>query len=539
MIAARRRDGDFASSDFLITLKGKSSRSPGSRAGTIAPEGKPASVTRGTPWSVPGKEASDRPRERAGADRAELRPARAVRHDNVGSLKKYCSLLVPILLSLSNAGCWQFNNPVDVDAKSYQGYPSTTNNAPVYPGDITYNGNGSTSGSVPIDTSHYAQGVTVTVLGNTGSLARTGYVFAGWNTSPAGGGTGYSAGSIFTMGSAGITLYAQWLALPTYTVTYNGDGSTSGSVPVDGNQYLSGGTATVLGNTGALAYAGETFAGWSTGTGGTGVVYAAGSALQIASSDVILYAVWTAQPTYTVTYNGNGATSGSVPVDGNDYTATATATVLGNTGALALAGETFAGWSTTPTGSTSYTAGSSLQLAGANVILYAVWTAQPTYTVTYNGNNATSGSVPIDGNDYTSGTTATVLGNTGSLARTGYAFAGWDTSAMGTGTSYTAGGTFSVTGNVTLYALWTPVYTVTYNGNGSSGGSVPVDSNSYAAGATVTVLGNTGSLTKLLYTFESWNTEASGGGTSYSAGSTFPMGSADVTLYAQWSLLGL
>jgi uncharacterized repeat protein (TIGR02543 family) len=78
-------------------------------------------------------------------------------------------------------------------------------------------------------------------------------------------------------------------------------------------------------------------------------------------------------------------------------------------------------------------------------------------------------------------------------------------------------------------------YTTTYNGNGSTGGSVPVDSTSYKSGATVTVLGNTNALAKAGYTFSGWNTSSSGTGTSYSAGSTFTMGSADVVLYATWS----
>ena len=75
--------------------------------------------------------------------------------------------------------------------------------------------------------------------------------------------------------------------------------------------------------------------------------------------------------------------------------------------------------------------------------------------------------------------------------------------------------------------------TVTYDGNGSTGGAVPTDANSYAAGATVTVLGNTGSLVKLGATFAGWNTAADGSGTSYSPGNTFSI-AASLSLYAQW-----
>ena len=99
-----------------------------------------------------------------------------------------------------------------------------------------------------------------------------------------------------------------------------------------------------------------------------------------------------------------------------------------------------------------------------------------TYTVTYNANGG-SGSVPTDSNNYLQGATVTVLGS-GSLVRSGDTFAGWNTQANGSGTTYTQGQTFSMgTSNVTLYAVWVlSTYTVTYNANGGSG-SVPTDSN--------------------------------------------------------------
>jgi len=78
------------------------------------------------------------------------------------------------------------------------------------------------------------------------------------------------------------------------------------------------------------------------------------------------------------------------------------------------------------------------------------------YTVTYNANSATSGSVPTDGTSYNSGATVTVANNTGNLARAGYTFAGWNTNPDGTGTTYTAGtGTLTITANTILYARWT------------------------------------------------------------------------------------
>ena len=77
------------------------------------------------------------------------------------------------------------------------------------------------------------------------------------------------------------------------------------------------------------------------------------------------------------------------------------------------------------------------------------------YKVTYNDNGSTSGSVPTDANYYAASADVTVLGNTGTLAKTGYTFAGWNTQSNGLGTDYAASATFDIEANTTLYAKWT------------------------------------------------------------------------------------
>ena len=106
--------------------------------------------------------------------------------------------------------------------------------------------------------------------------------------------------------------------------------------------------------------------------------------------------------------------------------------------------------------------------------------------------------VPTDSTSYDANASVTVLGNTGNLVKTDYTFAGWNTAADGTGTDYAADATFTITADTTLYAKWTAnaatTYSVTYDANGATGGTVPTDSTSYDANASVTVLGNTGNL---------------------------------------------
>ena len=75
------------------------------------------------------------------------------------------------------------------------------------------------------------------VQGNSGNLVRTGYTFKGWNTQADGKGISYAENATFQMGKADVILYAQWTANPTYTVIYNANGATSGTVPKDSTLY--------------------------------------------------------------------------------------------------------------------------------------------------------------------------------------------------------------------------------------------------------------------------------------------------------------
>ena len=241
---------------------------------------------------------------------------------------------------------------------------------------VLYNGNENTSGNVPIDGSlPYVSGSTVTVLGNLGSpvLAKTGFVFDGWNTQSNGLGISYVEGNTFAIG-ANTTLYAKWR--PTYTVVYNGNTSTSGISPADGSSpYESGSTVTVLGNSGSpvLAKTGFVFDGWNTQANGLGISYVQGNTFTI-EANTILYAQW--RPTYTVLYYGNTNTSGISPADGSSpYLYGSTVTVLGNSGSPVLekTGFVFDGWNTQANGlGISYVEGNTFTI-GANTRLYAQW----------------------------------------------------------------------------------------------------------------------------------------------------------------------
>ena len=232
---------------------------------------------------------------------------------------------------------------------------------------VTYDGNGATSGTAPVDDSQYETGEVVTVLANTFSKAQ--HVFVAWNTAADGTGAARQAGDTFAMGDADVTLYAIWA--PVYGITYHGNGQDAGLPPVDSNQYLQGAMVTVLGP-GTLTKGGHVFVGWSAAAGVADVVYVAGSQFAMGAANVNLYAQW--RPAYVVVYWGNGSTAGTAPVDLNLYAAGAEVTVLGP-GTLARDGNAFLRWDTAADGSgASRTAGSTFTMGTANVHLYAQWT---------------------------------------------------------------------------------------------------------------------------------------------------------------------
>jgi len=480
---------------------------------------------------------------------------------------------------------------------------------------VTYDGNNKTTGTVPSNQTK-TYGVNLTLATNSGTLARTGYAFAGWNTQADGLGTTYAVGATYSL-NAGITLYAKWTA-DTYTVTYNGNSNTGGTVPSNQTKTYAV-DLTLAANTGTLVRTGYTFDGWyTTSTGTSGTAYAASTGTYSTNAGITLYAKWNPN-TYTLTYDANLSIT-SPPTSGNPpgsvtYTTGSTAiTIADNTGTpiLTKTGYTFHGWysNTTGSGGTSYSVGSTLTISqdttvyahwildgaktvtfnkndlsgttgsqsasastalssssalrartgynfagwntlangngtnylegdsysfAADITLYAKWTPV-TYAVTYNTNSSTSGTAPSN-QSKTHAVDLTLQSNSGTLARTGYTFAGWNTEANGSGTSYAEGATYTTNAILTLYAKWTiNTYTVVYNGNSESSGSLPVDASSpYNFNATVTVFGNTGTLAKTGHTFAGWNTAANGTGTSQATASTFTLGAANVTLYAEWT----
>ena len=390
---------------------------------------------------------------------------------------------------------------------------------------VTYNPNTAGSGTAPTDATAYSSGATVTVAGNTGTLAKSGYRFDGWCTvqidpGVACSGTTRAAGSTFSI-TADVTLYAIWTA---NKYVYDGNTADSGTPPADS---VYAGVA-LLARANTFTKSNFSFYGWCTtqsaaGSNCSGTRYTAGATLpNPETATVTLFAIWSNATVYTLTFDSQlGST-----VDPINFIAGDSITFPSNP---TRTGYTFTGWFTASTGGNQEN--SPYSPPSSNTTLYARWSAI-SYQITYFGNVNTTGTPPGAVTKLYN-ESHTVLGP-GNLAKTGHTFGGWNTDSDGTGNNYAENDTFTVLGAVDLFAKWTAeTYPVTYDGNTNDSGSAP-SNQTKVYGVTLTLASGSGSLIKSGFNFAGWNTAANGSGTSYAAGASYTLNAA-LALYAQWT----
>ena len=227
----------------------------------------------------------------------------------------------------------------------------------------------------------------------------------------------------------------------------------------------------------------------------------------------------------TVTYNGNGATSGKM----SKQTGYRDSIITLKNNAFKKTGYSFAGWNTKKNGKgKSYTNKQKVSSFTGNVTLYAQW-ERPTYKITYK----------LDGGKNNKSNPATYKKTTKTITlknatKTGYTFKGWysDKNFKNKVTSIKKGST----GNKTLYAKWEAnKYTIKFNGNGSTGGKMSSLTNcKYGKSYKLTA----NKFKKSGYTFVGWNTKKNGSGKIYknkqSIKNLTSKNGGTVTLYAQW-----
>ena len=153
----------------------------------------------------------------------------------------------------------------------------------------------------------------------------------------------------------------------------------------------------------------------------------------------------------------------------------------------------------------------------------------PTYTLSYDENGGTG---TMDSQSAESGQSVTVLANA-FTAPTGYTFQEWNTNGKGSGTKYAAGQSVTLTEDLTLYAVWSPLsYTITLDAAGGTGGSGSISAIFDEAMPNITIPSREG------YDFLGYFSEQNGSGKQYydANGSSTNnwITPSDATLYAAW-----
>lgn len=206
--------------------------------------------------------------------------------------------------------------------------------------------------------------------------------------------------------------------------------------------------------------------------------------------------------TANYTKAGSVANPSFTPIDGSTFTGsqeiTITTTTLGATIKYTLdntdpktSGTAITGTAGTSSATFIITATKTIKAyaykSGMENSVVVTATITRSYTVTYDGNGNLDGSVPAT-QTQAENTTITVRANTGNLVRIpaagtaeAYKFGGWQTVSGGVGgTYYPAGtGTFTLTGNITLYARWVKFE---LRDTGPGGGLIFYDRGSYSGG---------------------------------------------------------
>lgn len=357
--------------------------------------------------------------------------------------------------------------------------------------------------------------------GDTGKIP--GYRFDGWYTAP-NGGNKYDFNTPLTNN---VTVYAHWVGNG-YTVRFAGNGATGGGTPDQAFQYNIGQNL----HRNGFVRDGYTFTGWKRADNQQ--AYGDGQWVTNLTTQpngiVTMVAQWSANEAH-IRYNPNppaGNTTGGQGTPNWDGHTGDTPTIGQN--GWTIDGYTFAGWATSPDGSGARYAPGARWTANGTLTLYAQWTPGQA-SLTYDGNGATGGKT----DPQTGKTDEKINVRDNGFTRDGYTFVTWNTQADCKGNAVKPNSEWTLRGSSTLYACWAGnAQTLTYHGNGATGGNTAAQSGKTGDELTT----NANGFARDGYTFVRWDTAKDGSGTAYGEGkngvSQYVMKPAGNDLYAIW-----
>jgi uncharacterized repeat protein (TIGR02543 family) len=351
---------------------------------------------------------------------------------------------------------------------------------------------------------------------------RTGYTFAGWNTEEDGSGDDFTAATPVT---TDIDVHAQWTANVYYITCDKNGGDTEANPSIITITFPD----TTIGNQQFTrpTREGYLFKEWNTEPDGSGIEWTRETPV---TRNITVFAIWDKiqEGAFIVTFDKNGGDIDPLPRQKQVVPPETTVDALPE--APTYADHAFTGWNTAQDGSgTEFT---STTPVTATITVYAQWVRG--FTVIFNpnggsGENTTKTVIPP-------ATTVDALPT--APTRASYIFGGWYTTHEATGgTEFTA--TTPVTDDITVYARWAAVPTVTFNKNNTdtSGATEAHPQSEVAEGGTVALPTTPPTRSEgwgAGMVFDGWNTQENGSGTDFTA--TTPV-TTDITVYAKWKFV--
>ena len=419
---------------------------------------------------------------------------------------------------------------------------------------LTYDGNGYTSGTLP--STLILSTITLVTL-SSDVLVRTNCNFLGWSLIP--------DGELIIaplLLDTDIKVYAKWEFIQC-TLTYDGNGCDGGVVP----NAITADIGTIVSIIGLELYKNNICQiGWATTLEGN--ILTNLSEL-ILNKDITLYAIW---GTISLYFDSNGATSG-VPPPTLQYTRGFDSnTFLSNEGTLLKPGYFVTGWSKYPDGSGVIyfrTRGNFDDSAGyyylknirTDITLYAVWEPIVNININYNGGDAN-----IFGNindsycypyrvlnfastlSFSSISTMAIKVAMSNIMKDDFYISSLNTQPDGEGVKYLvtydatntyySGYSFlflNVKESLYLYAQWSPIPKIIYDGNGNTDGLLPITQLSEVL---IPLIIAPCTFVKYHYKFSYWSYIIDGVITKYDIGDSIIL-TKDITLYAQWDYVNI
>lgn len=375
------------------------------------------------------------------------------------------------------------------------------------------------------------QSVTMTQSSKTGWTAR------GWaTTNKPNASIDYSNGASIKL-DKDITIYGCYTH--DYTLTYYDGSTTKGTKTA--TAYYNAVSSTIYSKVTMTQAAkdGWTARGWSTRTAGNATIdYNDGYSIEV-YGDLTIYGCYSQE--ITITYYNN---STSAKTTKGTYYWNSAGSYVKPAFTIAQAtktGWTARGWTTSTTGNADVVYSTiSGRTFTSSVTVYGLYYKTCTLTAKSYGKTET-----VPGTAYYNSSGDTF--NVSWTAPTGAAYSGWtwrgwthETGASA-GVAYSNGSTiWNGTSDLTIYGLYYQEITISYNGNGATGGSTASHKatryhNAYGATSNPTVTLAANGFTRSNYKFVKW-ASGSASGTQYSAGGTVQL-SASTTFYAIWQIL--